>query len=263
MKALSSCVVLASLGLFGCFVDPGEPNPPPRQQRPPSSSQTGVVRGSTSSAYDVRELSASMSAQCDGSALRVYAALLHDAGQFISLDGGDYFTARVGGGEEVRMQPEVDGVTVHYVASFPVNTSATDAVVALHRPSGKTAAPFSQVRVVGAFDVADADASFRAGNPLYFRLSPTPSSLADVKVELVGSCLNPNQKLPVRSAGDGRLFVDTATAAAPDMGSCDVTAHVRYETRGQVDSVYRRGPFGTIDAMEGLQVRSFTTRLMR
>src|SRR5262245_28249508 len=100
MKILSLSLTVGCVALGGCFVtSTGDPDPPP-QQRPytPPTQTGGGYRGSTSSAYDVRELSASMSAQCDGSALFVYAALLHNAGQFISLDGGDYFTVRLGGG---------------------------------------------------------------------------------------------------------------------------------------------------------------------
>lgn len=254
----SAAVVAACFSLGGCVVSTSDSSTPSssRSSNPPSTQ-----RGSNSAAYDVSELSASMSAQCDGNNLRVYAALLHDAGQFIRLDQGDYFTVRINGGPEIEMQTESDGVTLHYMASFPPNTDPTDALVALHRPSGKNGAPLSQVRIAGGFSVAEPSASVKAGEGLYFRMSPAPASASDVRVELEGSCVNVATKLTARTAADGRLFVDTTGVLKPNLGGCDVTAHVRTETYGQVDSVFRRGMLNSIDAMEGLQVRTFHTQI--
>jgi hypothetical protein len=259
---LLGILLLVSFALGGCVFHYDDP--PPRERRstvfPPSSTSTSTPPSEFgSSRYALSELAASMSAQSDGRVTRVFAALLRGAGHFIELDGGDSFTVRVGDGREIAMhQRRGAGLVpeIHYVAELPANVAPARYVVAFRRGSGKPGAPLSEVTVPGAFELSQTSRQARTGDPIFFTMTPAPPSLADVRLELEGSCVHAPTKLVPRATGDGRLLVDTTAIPLPAEG-CTVHATVRHEGHGQVDSAFRRGVFGAIAEMEGLQSRAF------
>lgn len=252
MRSAPAVAIVLTLGMStGCFVSTSEDPPPPRP--PPAP----VVR--TTGAFQVGELTASMSAQGDERGLTVYASLLHD-GDFLRLDPGDYFVARVGAEEQVLVpQPDPGVNKIRYFATFSQPVEATEVTVAFHRPVGLAGAPLSRVRVAGRFEVVAPPASFFSTSGLTVTLSPSPRTVEGLYADLEGPCVAPRSKIPLQATGDGRFVANTTGIARV---GCTLTAHLRHESTGLVDSAFKRGSFGLPDAMEGLQVRSFVTSLV-
>ena len=206
----------------------------------------------------------SMSAQSDGSSLKVYAAVLKGS-DFVKLDAGDFFSARVGDQDVVMtIEPYTDG-RVHYLATFPSPTSATDVVIALHRSAGRTEATQSKTSVASPFEITSAPpASFKLGAPLTLTIAPAPASTGDhMTVQLFGACLEDNQpSFPLTFDANGSAVFDTSAVRLKKgaTAGCDVGVQVRHETRGPSDVAFANA---AMNPVEGLQERGFTTALVR
>ena len=221
----------------------------------------------TSAPHEVTDFHASISAQSDGQSVKVYAALLVGT-DFVVLDPGDYFTARVGTGDPLVMVREpdaqgTDGSKVHYLGTFVAPKDATDVIVAFNRPKGRIGAPLSVVRIAPAFAITSVPpVRLRPSDVLAVTVSPAPQLGDDMKLQLHGDCVPSGGPYPLAFNADGSASF--LVSRAPVTGSgCDVRIEVRRETIGNVDSVFQRDAWGQIETMDGLQSRSFSTAIAR
>jgi hypothetical protein len=234
---------------FGAGATTTTPKPPP-----------------TSSTIATSAMWPSMSAQSDGASLKVYAAVL-ESSDFIKLDAGDFFSAKVGDRDVVMtVEPYTDG-KVHYLATFASPTVATDVVIALHRGAGHTEALESKTSIAGAFEVTSAPpTSLKHGTLLALTVSPPPlpETAADkMTVQFFGDCLEGDQpSFALTFDVEGRASFDTAAVQLKKdaTSGCDVGVQVRHETRGPADPAFANA---SIHPVEGLQTRGFTTALIR
>jgi hypothetical protein len=261
-----AAVALCALGGGGCIITTHTDSSPPPPPAPPVT---------TSGPLSVDEMTASMSAQSDGSSVKVYAALL-SASNFIVLDPGDYFQATLAGDTVVMTREPTSDSTVHYVATFPMQSAAAQVVVSFSRPPGKNGAPYSQVTLASPFEITSvAPVSFHRGDVLSMALSsPAPEFRTDTfRLQFEGSCLADisTHEYPLVLSADGTAEFDTSPLVFSDEEngprmtplSCDVTIHVRDESGGQVDSAFHRGVAGSIDSMPGVQQRLMSSYVVR
>lgn len=259
-RLLQGSLGLAILPLAGCSFGFGDDHA--------SSSPKPPIASSTLATSDMWP---SMSAQSDGSSLKVYAAVLK-GGDFVKLDAGDFFSAKVDDQDVVMtIEPYTDG-KVHYLATFPSPTTATDVVIALHRSAGRTEALQSKTTVPSAFEITSAPpASFRLGAPLTLSIAPppapppaaTPASTGDqMTVQFFGTCLEDQPALPLTFDANGSATFDTnALHLKKDAtAGCDVGVQVGHETSGPSDAAFANA---AMNPVEGLQERGFTTALIR
>ena len=206
-----------------------------------------------------------MSAQSDGTSLKVYAAVLKGS-DFVKLDTGDFFSAKVGEQDVVMtVEPYTDG-KVHYLATFASPTVATDVVIALHRSAGRAEALQSKTSVAGAFEITSPPpASLKLGTRLALPVSPSPArpSAGDqTTVQFFGACLEDQPSLALTFDAEGSASFDTSAIHLKKdaTGGCDVGVQVRHETRGPADTAFANA---LTNPVEGLQTRGFTTALVR
>ena len=208
-----------------------------------------------------------MSAQSDGTSLKVYAAVLKSS-DFVKLDTGDFFSAKVGEQDVVMsVEPYTDG-KVHYVATFASPMVATDVIIALHRSAGHAEALQSKTTVAGAFEITSPPpTSLKLGTRLALTVSPAPapapSTTGDqMTVQFFGSCLEDQPSLSLTFDAEGSASFDTSAIHLKKDATrgCDVGVQVRHETRGPADTAFANAPAHPV---EGLQTRGFTTALVR
>jgi hypothetical protein len=252
---------LPLLALFvlvsGCYVrayddGSGYGDSPPNVQPKP--------RVTTSGPHQVGELTASISAQSDGTTVHVYAALLLDT-DFVVLDPGDYFTATIGE-ETIALSREAStDSSVHYTATFAQPSGASDVVVAFHRPDGRAGAPYSLVRLAAPFAITSVvPASVRRTGTLPITISPAPQIGDDYYARFYGACVGTSSELPL--AFDPKGNATLPMLAVPTGGGCNVRIELRRETQGQVDSAFKRTLGGGYGVMEGLVARSITVNVV-
>lgn len=252
------------LPLSGCFVATTSAEEPLPARAPTATSPAASPPEVSSSALDVSEMSASLSAQSDGKTITVYGALLHDLNQFVRLDSGDYFTATIAD-ETIVLARDPDQADAHYLATFPAQKDDTNVVIALVRRSGKKDAPSSSVVVPAAFKVTSkAPIGFRPGDGLKVNVAPlSPLANRALEVAVEGPCLEKNLNVfPVTLAATGEGNVDTSNmvfdTSHQEVTGCDVDVHVRRLAHGQIDPAFRSG----LTDFEGLQVRTFSTAVI-
>lgn len=221
----------------------------------------------------LEKLNASFSAQSDGSALHVYAALLGSG--FLRVRGSDTLSANVNG-TLVPLVEQVDTVNgvqkVHYVAqvSPPPEQPTVDIVFSR---SGRSYP--SSVKLLGDFEVNGAPDAFRAGDRVKLELSPRPDlagapagvSGPGIGIQVRGACLKTPagtsyQASSVTDAGGGTFVWDTSTLdIEPSSGGCDVEVDVRLSTWGEL--ARELGSAAGVRTVEGLQHRTFHATLRR
>jgi hypothetical protein len=260
LAALASCVSLASLVVLasGCSFSLSDDHP--------SSSPKPPIESST---LPTNQMWPSMSAQSDGTSLKVYAALLKQS-DFVQLSDGEYFSAKTGDTEVVlEREPYTDG-KVHYLATFPANTASADVVIALHRAGGRVDALQSKTTVAGAFQITSpAPTSVKLGTTFKVTVSPPPQPLdgadADagaahdtMTVQYFGDCLEDTLALPLTFDAEGTATISTALLKLKkgQTTGCDVGVQIRHETYGKADPAFANADMNPV---AGLQARGFTT----
>lgn len=253
MRILTFLPVLLALPLGGCIVKSSDSNSSAHKPPPLSSS------------VQTSDVWPSLSAQSDGSSVRVYAAILKGS-DFVKLDTGDSFTAQIGNAEPVvlTLEPYTDD-KIHYTASFPANADATNLAIALHRASGFVSAPGSKVTVPAPFRITSTPpATVKLGSVLTVKIAPVPAAAATDtdywSIAVTGSCIDGDA--PIRVSVDsetGQAQLDTNVLKLKQgKTGCDVGVQVRHETRGPADAAFNGA---SSHPVEGLQARYFSTAL--
>jgi hypothetical protein len=244
-------IVLGS-SLAGCALHSSDNATPP----PPPESATLATNA----------MWPSMSAQSDGQSIRVYAAVL-EGSDFVVLSDGEYFIA-TGAGQSIQMQREAytDGSKIHYLATFPAQTTATNITIDFHRASGRVEAAMSQAIVAPAFAITSAaPPSFKLGTNLSIAISPVVATKGDVTdrmaIAVTGDCID--DTTPTTTATfdvDGATIFDSSLIKLKKGSTgCDVGVQVRHETLGKSDPAFQNGGQTNV---EGLQARSFNTSIV-
>jgi len=246
-----SLVIVLASSLAGCALHSSTPasHPPPE-----------------SAALATNEMWPSMSAQSDGQSIRVYAAVLKGS-DFVLLSDGEYFTATVGGQSIVMSrEPYTDGGKIHYLATFPAQSAATDVVIDFHRANGRVEAAMSQTIVAPAFAITSAaPPSFKLGAPLSIAISPVVATKGDptdrMTIAVTGDCIDDTSPTPmVTFDAEGATLFDTSLVKLKKGSTgCDVGVQVRHETLGKSDAAFKNGGQTNV---EGLQARSIRTSIV-
>jgi hypothetical protein len=237
----------------------------------PAGSSTPGVHSST---LDTDQMSASMSAQSDGTTLEIYAAVFDvSTSEGVVLDQGDFFTATTGSGDPLVLVREAstNPTAFDYSASLPASSSAQDVTIAFVRQGGQTGAPRSIIHVPAPFSiVAAAPQSITMARPFSIQVSPVPSDT--IVLQATGSCLQAasggvydpntfNDGIAFDSNGNASIdpnmlvFWDNDPSYAP---GCDLSFFVSDVIEGSLDPEFAGGVSGSFD-VEGLQKRGFQT----
>jgi hypothetical protein len=265
MKNLALLSLVVAPFIAGCNVTTSNSGSGGSYSSPtPSDNSYG---GMHSADFDVSQMRASMSAQSDGTTIKVYASVFDVASdEPITLDSGDFFTATTGSGDPLVLVLEsyTDAFSVHYAASLPAGTGAQDVTIAFVRQSGKLGAPRTIVHVPAPFSIVSTPtASIAYGSPLSIQVKPVPND--DILIEATGSCLyagSGQSGADVESYPDSMTFdqngngsFDTSQLDVLDSG-CNVSFFVSDVTNGTIDPAFAGGESGDLDA-EGSQKRGF------
>jgi hypothetical protein len=254
MRILTFLPIVLALPLGGCILKTSDSSSSAPQKPPPLSSTV-----------QTSEVWPSLSAQSDGTSLKVYAAILKSS-DFVKLDTGDYFTAQIGNADPVvlTLEPYTDG-KVHYSATFPASGDAADVAIAFHRATGFVSAPGSKVTVAAPFTVTSTPpATLKLGTLLTVSISPVPSTAASDNdywsIAVTGDCIDDGGPFRVSVDSEtGNAQLDTSLLKLKQGATgCDVGVQVRHETRGACDSAYNGA---SSHPVEGLQARVFGTAL--
>jgi hypothetical protein len=250
-------------------------SPEPSSTYSDTSTTTTQNSSEHSSSFATSELSASMSAQSDGTTLKIYAAVFDVSTSFgVTLDEGDFFTASTGAGDPLVLvlEPSSDPTVVHYSASLPASTSAQDVTIAFVRQNGQTGAPRSVIHVPAAFAFAQSPPSI--GMNAWFSIQVTPALTDAVTLEATGDCLeddedgyNPNTFANLIFDANGNASIDTSELLFADddpsvNAGCAISFFVSDVVAGTLDPAFAGGASGNMD-VEGLQKRGFQTVLAR
>ncbi len=220
-----------------------------------------------STSLETYQMAASMSAQSDGTTIKIYASLFDSStSEGVLLDQGDFFTATSGSGDPLVLvlEPSTDPTVVHYSASLPATTDAPDITIAFVRQSGRTGAPQSIVHVPAPFTlVSSGSLSVRFGDPIAIQATPVPTD--NIVLEATGDCLqtpldgdDPNTFTnAITFDANGNAVIDTGLldlAYASSGDACNISFYVSAVHEGTLDPAFAGGASGFMD-VEGLQKR--------
>ena len=266
MKNLAWLSLVVAPFVAGCDITTSNSGSGGSYSSPTPTSSDGT-NSEHSANLDVSQMRASMSAQSDGTTIKVYASLFDtDTDEPITLDTGDFLTATAGSGDPLVLvlEPYTDAFSVHYAASIPAGASAQDITIAFIRQSGKPGAPSSIVHVPAPFSIVSTPAaSITSGSLLPIQVKPVPT--ANILIETTGSCLYAGSG---QSGADVESFPQSVTFDQNGNGSfdtsqldllnsgCDVSFYVSAVTNGTLDPAFAGGESGDLDA-EGSQKRGF------
>lgn len=264
--ALLSLTLLAASFAMGCTIRSSSYSSDSSTSGPSSSTQNITEHSSSLETY---ELSASMSAQSDGTTLKIYAAVFDaSTSQGVTLDQGDFFTASTGAGDPLVLVLEAssDPSVVHYSASLPASTSAQDVTIAFVRQNGQTSAPQTLIHVPAPFNLTTTGStSVNFGDPLSIQATPAPTG--DTLLEATGSCLyssdydeNPNTFWDELSFdGNGNAQIPTGVLILANEGTsseaCSISFFVSAVNEGSLDPAFAGGATGGQQDIEGSQKR--------
>ena len=245
MRALESFALLLSTSIVACSAGDIHLGDHPLD-----------VKTVTSSAeVDSKDMVFDMSAQSNTEGLEVFARLDYAFQSNVPLAPSDSLVAMVGG---VWQEMKLDGS--HYKATFASTASATDVVIALHRPPSRVAAPQSTVLTPAQFEITSAPEKVTDGDVVRFELSPPPPAEARVTFRFAppsreawkilddSACLYAwdGPIYEAASTEGGVVTLDTKKvfykpATARVAAECDATVFVRYETKGTLDPALKGG----------------------
>jgi hypothetical protein len=264
MKNLGLLGLLIAPLLGGCWVDEDDSSAPST-----SVSQTNGTNGEEQSIIvATSEMQASLSAQSDGTTVKVYAALFDaTTANPIVLSQGEFFTVDTGAGDPLVLvlEPSSAGDTaVHYTASFPAAASAQDVTIGLTR-TGYASAPKSVLHIPAPFTAAfTGSGPVPLGNAIDLQVKPTLTG--DVEVQATGSCLvqsvggyDPNtfdDALTFDENGNAQFSSEELDYNGASTDNCNVAIYVSAISDGSLDPNFAGGATGVHDA-EGVQTRAF------
>jgi hypothetical protein len=228
--------------------------------------------GEPSASLATSQMSASMSAQSDGTTLKIYAALFDsETSEGITLDTGDFFTVSTGGSGDPLVlvnEPSNDPTVIHYSASLPAPTTAQDVVISFVRQNGGLGAPNTTIHVPAPFVVSTTAMTVSYGDDLKIQATPIPTD--DIQVSATGSCLeseyngdsqfSPNtfdDAVTFDQNGNGTFSTEGLVLVDPSSASdCNVALYLTAVHDGALDPAFGGGLSGSHD-VEG----TFTTLL--
>lgn len=274
--AVRACIMKKNLGLLGlliapllggCWVSESDDS----SSSPSNSSNgTNATYGQEQSlSVQTSDMEASMSAQSDGTTVKVYAAVFdRTTANSIMLSQGDFFTVDTGSGDPLVLvlEPSTgEDPTEHYTASFPASTSAQDVTIGLVRQNFGSSAPNSILHIPAPFTVTFTGSEpVPLGNAINLQVAPVLTG--DVEVEATGSCLDPaegsydpntfDDALVFDSNGNGQFSSALLAVDDASTNDCNVAFYVSAISDGSLDPNFAGGASGVHDA-EGVQTRMF------
>jgi hypothetical protein len=211
------------------------------------------------------DLFPSMSARSDENGIRVVAALLYPAGNFLTLGSGDTLTATVHGVTKSLERESESGSEVHFFAAFSPDDAATEVVVSFLRAGGEASAPDSVVPLAPAFQISG-PATLRATQEVGLgaltpaKVTPALPLTTNLAFRVHGPCVPPafaDSDQPAGSDGGDDILFDVNRFLDPVATNCPLSIEVRAETKGTWDPAFHTD--SQADVFEGVQARSFDT----